>query len=223
MTKENSDALQNIVETIDYVSTQNMKKATYDVTRNARITKVYYDEGGSVFTIKGYDIEVDGKSYYLKKESGKGIIAEENDIVKLHIPCNNMNYMYLSYSHDPEDFIKYFTSAEGSSYTSSWNSGRKEVILSYDISVTFPATTDQFSSVTVSFPMGLKITRGMPYNFIFTADNGVWGVVTSHDVYGNIDADTTTSVSVKLYNENPSTSAVTKSFNIYLKAMGITN
>lgn len=224
MTKENSDALQNIVETIDYVSTQNMKKATYDVTRNARITKVYYDEGGSVFTIKGYDIEVDGKNYYLKKESGKGIIAEENDIVKLHIPCNNMNYAYLSYPHDPEDYIKYFISTEGSSYIMSWRSGRRDVVLSYDITLTFPSTTKQFSSVLVPIEIPLKKTRGLPYTFIVSGDNGVWGVMNSSNVLGKEDESLATTVSIKFYNENPNTtSSVAKTFNMYIKASGITD
>ena len=107
MTKENADALKVLTETINRLADEAVDQADYDRTRNARITNVHYEEG-TAFTITGYDIEVDGKEYYLPKQAGKGIMAKKGDIVKIHIPCNNSNYMYLSYPHDPEDFIKYF-------------------------------------------------------------------------------------------------------------------
>ena len=56
------------------------------------------------------------------------------------------------------------------------------------------------------------------YSFEVLCDNGVWGVVTDSLVF---DA---TSVNIKLYNENPTTTdPVTKTFNLYIKAMGVRN
>ena len=97
---EDSDmkAIREIANGMEYVANEAVDKASYDVTRNARITKVYYDWEDAIKYTSAYDITCDGKPYHINKERGKGIIAEKNDIVKLHIPCNNMNNMYLSYA-----------------------------------------------------------------------------------------------------------------------------
>ena len=220
---ENKEALVILNDTIRRIAKEESDNSNFDVTRNARITKVYKPDNGSVFSITGYDIEVDGKSYYIEKQSGKGITADENNIVKLHIPCNNMNNMYLSYAHDPEDFIEYFSSNETSSYNMYWKSKRIESVMTDIRSVTFPATTNQFSSTTTSFPMPLPLTSGYPYDIIFSADNGVWGVITSYNVMGT-STGASTWVNVTLYHKNPTTTtAVTKTCNCYVKAMGITS
>ena len=213
MDDTNQKATKELADMIHYVADESVKDAPYDVTRNARITKVYYAQ--DLNTIIGYDVKVDDKKYYITKESGKGIIARENDVVKAHFPCNNSNNIYLSYPHDAEDFIKYFITNEGSEYIMYYNTGRYEHVITRDTSATFPATTKQFSSTVVNIPMDLP-TSLTYYSFEVLCDNGVWGVVT------NALVTNATSLSVKLYNENPTTtSPVTKPFNFYIKAMGI--
>ena len=65
---EDSDmkAIREIANGMEYVASEAVDKASYDVTRNARITKVYYDEFEAFFII-GYDISVpsitDGKGF----------------------------------------------------------------------------------------------------------------------------------------------------------------
>jgi len=213
---EDSDmkAIREIANGMEYVASEAMKFAPYDKTRNGRITKVYYETG--VNTIIGYDFNLDGKEYHLKKEQGRGIIAKENDVVKVHFPCNNSNYMYLSYPHDPEDFIKYFVSSEGEEYYLIWNTGRYEHIITSTLNLTFPATTKQFSSTSISYSIFLPQTAGIPYDFIISCDNGVQGVVTDHNVLVG------SSINIKFYNENPTTTTpVTKEVKVYVKAMGI--
>ena len=211
----NQKATKEIADMMHYVAEDAVKNAPYDKTRNATITKVYYAQ--DLNTIIGYDIKVDGRSYHIPKESGKGIIAKENDVVKLHFPCNNASQFYLSYPHDPEDFIKHFITNEGSEYIMYYNTGRYERVIAYDIPVTFPATTKQFSSVVVNIPMALP-TSLVHYSFDVVCDSGVWGVVTDSLV------SSATSVNVKLYNENPTTTTpVTKTLSFYIKAMGIIN
>ena len=214
MTKENADALKVLTETINRLADEAVDQADYDRTRNVRIIKVYYAEG-TAFTITGYDIEVDGKVYYFPKQSGKGIMAKKDDIVKMHIPCNNMNNAYLSYPHDPEDFIKYFTTDEGSSYYMYWNSSRFEQVISYELfSITFPPTTNQFNEYVYQLS-GFYLPQSLrPYTFTVTADNGVWGVVQDYNV---MSLDNSAQLNIKFYNQG----AVTKNFNIYIKAMGI--
>lgn len=217
---EDSDmkAIREIANGMEYIASEAVDKAPYDVTRNARITKVYYDEF-EAFYIIGYDVTCDGKSYHIDKERGKGINAKENDIIKLHIPCNNMNNMYLSYAHDPEDFVKYFVTIEGADYSSYWNSGLYEQVLSSELyNITFPATTNQYSSVSLTMNMTLPKTNGRYYSFIVTADNGVTGKVMNY----NVDEVTvSTPLIVKFSNENPINTAITKGFNYYIKAIGL--
>jgi len=216
---EDSDmkAIREIANGMEYVASEAIKKAPYDKTRNGKITKVYYET--DINTIIGYDFNLDGKEYHLKKEQGKGIIAKENDIVKVHFPCNSSNYMYLSYPHDPEDFIKYFVTNEGGEYLSYWNSGLYEQVLSSDLyNITFPSTTNQYSSVSLTMGMVLPKTVGNYYSFIVTADNGVTGKVMNY----NVDEITTLNpLIVKFSNENPINTPITKNFNYYIKAIGI--
>ena len=213
MDDTNQKATKELADMIRYVANEAVKDAPYDVTRNARITKVYNAQ--DLNTIIGYDVKVDDKEYHITKESGKGIIARENDVVKAHFPCNNSNNIYLSYPHDPEDFIKYFITNEGSEYIMYYNTGRYEHVLNYDMSVTFPATSKQFSSATKNIQLVLP-TSLTHYSFEVLCDNGVWGTVTDSLV------NQSSTISVKLYNENPTTTAtVTKTINFYIKAMGI--
>ena len=90
----NQKATKELAEMIHYVADESVGKATYDKTRNGRITKVYRNI--STNEIVGYDVNVDDKKYYVKKEINKGIIANENDIVYVNFPCNNVNNIYLS-------------------------------------------------------------------------------------------------------------------------------
>ena len=213
MDDTNQKATKELADMIRYVANEAVKDAPYDVTRNARITKVYNAQ--DLNTIIGYDVKVDDKEYHITKESGKGIIARENDVVKAHFPCNNSNNIYLSYPHDPEDFIKYFITNEGSEYIMYYNTGRYEHVLNYSMSVTFPATSKQFSSATKNIQLVLP-TSLTHYSFEVLCDNGVWGTVKDSLV------NQSSTINVKLYNENPTTTApVTKTINFYIKAMGI--
>ena len=212
---EDSDmkAIKEIASGMEYVASEAMKFAPYDKTRSARITKVYNAQ--DLNTIIGYDVKVDDKEYHITKESGKGIIARKNDVVKAHFPCNNSNNIYLSYPHDPEDFIKYFSTNEGSEYIMYYHSGRYEHVLNYDMSVTFPATSKQFSSATKNIQLVLP-TSLTYYSFEVLCDNGVWGTVTDSLV------NQSSTINVKLYNENPTTTdPVIKTIKFYIKAMGI--
>ena len=189
MTKENADALKVLTETINRLADEAVDQADYDRTRNARITKVYKDYSNA---ITGYDYEVDGKKYYIDKERGKGIIARENDIVKLHIPCNNMNGVYLSYPHDPEDYVKSYTISTASnpgslnyiSYGTNWGSNVGKLDFALGEHRTFPATTKQFSSILVEIPWNV-VGNGRDYfgsTFQVSADEGV--LATFYE-YGN--------------------------------------
>jgi len=75
----NQKATKEIADMMHYVADDAVKNASYDKTRNATITKVYYAQ--DLNTIIGYDIKVDGRSYHIPKESGKGIIAKENGLL----------------------------------------------------------------------------------------------------------------------------------------------
>ena len=215
MTKENADAIKVLTETMNRIADESVDQADYDRTRNARITKVYKDYTSAII---GYDIEVDGKSYHINKERGKGIIARENDIVKLHIPCNNMNNLYLSYPHDPEDYVKsYIISTASNTGVSNYISYETELgsnVGKLDFALgeyrTFSATTKQFSSILVTIPWS-GVGSGNDYfgsTFQVSADEGV--LATFYE-YG------TNSIIIKCYNENPTTTdPVTKFFNIFV-------
>ena len=205
----NKKATKEIADMMHYVAEDVVDTASYDVTRNARVTKVYTDWYGNTEYIIGYDINVDGRNYHLTKERGKGVIASENDIVKLHFPCNNPNYMYLSYAHDPEDFIiKYEGTHYG--YIQYYYSGHKRVVTSLQTTeFTFPSTTKQFSKVISGIDAeesGIELGEMSKYAFTVMADNDVWGTV------NNYNGD---SLGVTLYNENPTTTnPVTKNVNV---------
>ena len=81
MDDTNKKATKELVDMMHYVAEDVVGKAPYDVTRNGRITKVYYNQ--ITQDIIGYDVKVDDKDYHLNKERGKGVIAKKNDIVKL--------------------------------------------------------------------------------------------------------------------------------------------
>ena len=206
---EDSDmkAIKEIASGMEYVASEAMKFAPYDKTRSARITKVYNAQ--DLNTIIGYDVKVDDKEYHITKESGKGIIARKNDVVKAHFPCNNPNYMYLSYAHDPEDFIiKYEGTHYG--YIQYYYSGHKRVVTSLQTTeFTFPSTTKQFSKVISGIDAeesGIELGEMSKYAFTVMADNDVWGTV------NNYNGD---SLGVTLYNENPTTTnPVTKNVNV---------
>ena len=218
---EDSDmkAIREIANGMEYVASEAVDKAPYDVTRNARITKVYLLPDAGIRDIIGYDITCDGKPYHIDKERGKGIIAEENDIVKLHIPCNNMNNVYLSYAHDPEDYIKYFLANEYDYFTRIYSTGIREESLSTSQVVTFPATTKQFSSVNVEVVSYGVPYVGTPWRITVATDNGTFGVVQNSEVHY---VDETHPIIIKLYNENPTTtSPVTKSVEVNILMRGI--
>ena len=218
MDDTNQKATKELADMIHFVAEDAVGKAPYDVTRNARVTKVYKE--GYVFDeyISGYDVNVDGRNYYLAKERGKGVIAKENDIVKLHFPCNNPNYMYMSYAHDAEDFIVEYTHTQ---YGHVWkyNNGTKAVRIfgnTSPTSLTFPATTNQFSETTITIDCeeaGISVTsdENKKYAYTVMCDNSVWGTV---DNYNSSDW-----IIVNLFNKNPNTtSPVTKNVNIRIVA-----
>lgn len=221
---EDSDmkAIREIANGMEYVASEAVDKAPYDVTRNARITKVYYNEFWGEFAISGYDIKVDGKPYYIKKEYAKGITAKENDIVKLHIPCNNINNMYLSYAHDSSDSLEKSSFITGSGINSIrvatrskyWSSGVIETESTKGSYLTFPATSKQFSSITVVV-YGAYSTY-TDRNYVVCADNGVIATMV------NVSDDMI--LTIKLYNENPDTvNPVTKFVNVYWREIIIPN
>ena len=213
---EDSDmkAIREIANGMEYIANEAVDKASYDVTRNARITKVYYS---SYNVIDGYDINVDGKDYHIKKERGKGVIAKENDIVKLHIPCNNMSNIYLSYAHDPEDYVKEYSVDTANSpgilnyirYDTKWGSDIEKIDFALGEYRTFPTTTKQFSSLSVTIPWSLSTNPNyFGSTFSVCADQGV--IATLSENFGS-------EIIVKCYNENPTTtSPVTKFFNIFI-------
>lgn len=226
MDDTNQKATKELADMIHYVANEAVKDATYDRTRNARITKVY-NNGTSITDITGYDVKVDDKEYYISKERGKGIIANVNDSVKAHFPCNNPNSIYLSYAHDPEDYIKYFLATESDSFARIYNSNLREQNMSkeyksiYGNAITFPATTKQFSSVDVVlgdsyFYLPLV---SIPWRIFVSTDNGVHGVIMNSEVY---QMDSSHPLTIRLYNENPTTTnPVTKDVQLDLFARSI--
>lgn len=215
MTKENSDALQSIVDTIDYVVGEKVKKASYDITRNARIKKVYWDSLLAEQIITGYDIEIDGKSYYIAKPISKGIVAKENDIVKLHFPCNNPNNMYLSYANDSANFINSEIFSVSDNYNLEeiiWNNGRKKYTARYTFQVTFPSTTEQLSVVDT---FSIKKFASNQESISITSDNGVF-ITINEDLTTNSLED----IKIKIYNQNESTESITKTIHVNVVEFG---
>ena len=217
MDDTNQKATKELADMIHYVADESIKDAPYDVTRNARVTKVYYNQ--ITQNIIGYDIKVDDKDYHLNKERGKGVIAKKNDIVKLHFPCNNPNYMYLSYAHDPEDFVRMLDLEMGTDeYSIYYNSGFYQHVMrvkAQDLGITFPIKTEQFSYYDVSLAMVLPKSN-IAYSFKITCDNSVWGVVRNYNVT-ELDGLLT----IRLYNDNPDkVNPITKNFNIKIEAEG---
>lgn len=158
-------ATKELVDMIHYVADETVDKATYDRTRNARITKVYYNQ--ITQNILGYDVKVDDKEYHIDKERGKGIVAKKEDIVKIHFLCNNPNSYYLSYPHDPEDFIRMLDLEMGTDqYSIYYNSGfYKHIVQSDNIGQVFPIKTDQFSVATAYTVMVLPKSNSV-YSFL---------------------------------------------------------
>ena len=198
----NQKATKEIADMIQYVANEAVDNAGYDKTRNARVTQVYYADYPPTI-ISGYDVSVDGRSYNISKERGKGVIAKVNDVVKLHFPCDNSNLMYISYPHDPEDFIVKYS---GTQYGHIWqyNNGVQEIYFGVRgnqyFDFIFPATTKQFSKTTIAFgceEIGISTNWLDRYSYTVACDNGVFGTVTA-----NVGSDF---VVVNLYNENPDT------------------
>ena len=225
----NKKATKEIADMMHYVAEDAVDTASYDVTRNARVTKVYYKQDEwNVYYINGYDVKVDDKQYHINKERGKGIIANENDSVKAHFPCNNSNNIYLSYQHDPEDFISELYWNEGDNVILKYNSDRTEFYSAIEIfNVTFPATTKQFSSVDITFStnpsLGHQYLRlpfsDIPYRIRPACENGVSCVVMSSNIY---QIDNTHYLTIRFYNENPTTTTpVTKNIVGQIIATGI--
>ena len=214
----NQKATKEIADMMHYVAEDAVKNAPYDKTRNARVTKVYKE--GYVFDeyISGYDVDVDGRSYHITKERGKGVIAKVDDIVKLHFPCDNSNLMYISYSHDPEDYIAEYTPTHYG-YVCKYNNGNKVVKIfsnTYQTPLTFPATTNQFSETTITIDCeeaGISVIsdENKKYAYAVMCDNSVWGTV---------DNDSSSDwIIVHLFNKNPNTTnSVTKNVNVRIVA-----
>ena len=228
MDDTNQKATKELADMMHYVAEDVVGKAPYDVTRNARVTKVY-NSGTSITDIIGYDIKVDDKEYHVNKERGKGIIANENDVIKAHFPCNSSNNIYLSYAHDPEDYIKYFLATESDSFGRIYNSKLREQNMSkeykatYSNAITFPATTKQFSSVDVVLGDSYYYLPlvSIPWRIFISTDNGVHGVVMNSEVY---QMDSSHPITIRLYNENPTTTnPVTKNVQLDLFARSICN
>ena len=213
----NKKATKEIADMIHYVAEEAVGNAGYDKTRNARVTKVYYSDPLETI-IGGYDVSVDGRSYNIPKERGKGIIAKVNDVVKLHFPCDNASQFYLSYPHDPEDFIVEYTPTQ-SGHVWKYNNGTKAVRIfgnTSPASLTFPATTNQFSETTITIDCeeaGISVIsdENKKYAYTVMCDNSVWGVV---DNYSSSDL-----IIVHLFNKNPNTTnPVTKNVNVRIVA-----
>ena len=168
----NQKATKEIADMMHYVASEAVDNAGYDKTRNARVTQVYYADIFQTI-INGYDVDVDGRSYHLSKERGKGVIAKVNDVVKLHFPCDNSNLMYISYPHDPEDFIAEYTPTNYG-YRWKYNNGTKVVKIfsnTYHTSLTFPATTNQFSETTITIDCeeaGISVTSDENKKYAYT-------------------------------------------------------
>lgn len=222
----NQKATKEIADMIHYVAEDVVKSAPYDVTRNGRITKVYKDI--NTHAILGYDIMVDGRPYHFDKDRGKGIIAKENDIVQVHFPCNNSNYMYLTYAHDPEDSISELNMIVPDNYMATYYSGIKHYQQTYYFSsatpITFPTTTKQFSYFDLTF--GTTFPQEYMYlpwsdvdwKIYPTTDNGTWCVILSR--FGQI-VDGAHPLVLRIYNENPTTtSPVTKELCLNIMAYG---
>jgi hypothetical protein len=218
MTKENADALKVLTNTINRLADEAVDQADYDRTRNARVIEVVRDITQYGQPIVGYKVDVDGKQYDFKKDSGKGIIVNENDVVKMHIPCNNMNNAYLSYPHDPENYIKTYENTQYG-FRQVYSRGKRETIGHINIDVTFPATTKQFSSYEFvidgeSFGM-TGIDSTVVYDFIVGADNDVIATMVNSNYKNQEDL-----LVVKLRNENPDAiNPVTKNVNVIIHAI----
>ena len=213
----NQKATKELADMIHFVADEAVDGANYDVTRNARVTKVYYSDSFETI-IGGYDVNVDGRDYHITKERGKGVIAKENDIVKLHFPCNNPNYMYMSYAHDAEDFIVEYTPTK-SGHVWKYNNGTKAVRIfgnTSPTSLTFPATTNQFSETTITIDCeeaGINVTsdENKKYAYTVMCDNSVLGTVDNYD--------SSDWLIIHLFNKNPNTtSPVTKNVNVRIVA-----
>ena len=209
----NQKATKEIADMMHYVAEDAVKNAPYDKTRNARVTKVYTE--GYVFDeyISGYDVDVDGRSYHLTKERGKGVIAKVNDVVKLHFPCDNSNLMYISYSHDPEDYI---SRVDGTQYgfVRRYYGGDKDIFMRTETEVTFPATTKQFSKTTIAFgceEVGIELGTSELYTY---------SVYCNKSIIASVNAiNSSDFVVVNLYNENPDTvNPVTKTVKVMVVA-----
>lgn len=146
MADSDMKAIKEIANNMEYVANEAVNNAPYDKTMNARITEVVVDGVSGNSPIVGYWVSVAEKKYYIKKQIGSGIIAKKDDIVKLHIPCNNPNAMYLSYAHDPEDVVKKYVSYGLTEYEREWSNNRTDAVWALFIpNVVFPTTSHQFS------------------------------------------------------------------------------
>ena len=101
MDDTNKKATKELVDMIHYVAEESTKDAPYDRTRKGRIVEVHRNI--STNEIIGYDVKIEDKEYYIKKEQGKNITASVNDIVYVNFPCNNVNNIYLSHIDGEED------------------------------------------------------------------------------------------------------------------------
>ena len=208
----NQKATKEIADMMRYVASEAVDNAGYDKTRNARVTQVYYADIFQTI-INGYDVDVDGRSYHLTKERGKGVIAKVNDVVKLHFPCDNSNLMYISYPHDPEDFI---IRVDGTQYgfVRRYYGGDKDIFMRMETEVTFPATTKQFSKTTIAFgceEVGIELGTSELYTY---------SVYCNKSIIASVNAiNSSDFVVVNLYNENPDTvNPVTKTVKVMVVA-----
>ena len=101
MDDTNKKATKELVDMIHYVAEESTKDAPYDRTRKGRVVEVHRNI--STNEIIGYDVKIEDKEYYIKKEQGKNITASVNDIVYVNFPCNNVNNIYLSHIDGEED------------------------------------------------------------------------------------------------------------------------
>ena len=101
MDDTNKKATKELVDMIHYVAEESTKDAPYDRTRKGRIVEVHRNI--STNEIIGYDVKIEDKEYYIKKEQGKNITVDVNDIVYVNFPCNNVNNIYLSHIDGEEN------------------------------------------------------------------------------------------------------------------------
>lgn len=81
----NDRAMNEIIESIDFLIEQKLANASFDKTKIARVLKVNDDNT--------YDLMLDGIE--MSKVKSKGGVCGVNEVVDVKIPQNNYSKMYI--------------------------------------------------------------------------------------------------------------------------------